>query len=111
MIVSGEKGLDPAAFPVVEIFCHSPGNTQPVKGTGPSADLIQNDQAFFSSIIQDVGGLLHFHHEGTLAFGKVIQRPNACKDSIHDPDGGCFRRNERTHLGHQYQQGYLAQER
>ena len=102
MIVSRKKRLDPTVFPVVEIFCHSPSNTQAVKGAGASPDLIQNDQTLLCSSIQDLGRLLHFHHEGAPTFGKVIQRPNPGEDSIDDSNGSFFRRNERTHLCHQY---------
>ncbi len=109
MIVGGKKGLDPLPFPVMEILSHGPGDTQAVKGARPSSDLVQNDKASFSGIVQDVGGLLHLDHKCALALGQAIGGANPREDAIHHPEGCLLCRNKRPHLSHEDDERDLAQ--
>ena len=86
---------------------HRPCNGQTIKGTGASADLIQDQQTFGSGIPKDIGYLRHLHHKGTLAAGQVVGSPYPGKDPVYNADIGLAGRYKRTDLGHKDDQRRL----
>ena len=60
-------------------------------------------------MVQDVGGFSHFHHEGGLARGQIIHRPDPGKNAIRQAHAGGTGRDPAADLGHQLQQPRLAQ--
>ena len=72
MVVGGKQSLDALALEIMEMFGNGPGNAHSVKGGGAPSYLIQNYKAFFTGIVDDVGCLLHLHHEGALSLGEVV---------------------------------------
>ena len=92
MVMRREKRFRTEALGIRHMLDHGPGDSQPVKGTGPAADLIEDDKAFFRRIAQDIRDLGHFHHKGTLAGGKVIRGADAGEDPVAEADIRALRR-------------------
>ena len=59
--------------------------------------------------MQDVGRLLHLHHEGRLPARDVIRRADPGEQAIDDRQLRAPRRNERARLGHEAEQRALSQ--
>src|SRR6185369_11495234 len=88
---------------------NSPGDAQSIVGTGPSADLIQENQAAGGRTIQDVSGLDHLHHKGALSGGQIVRGSYSREDAIDQSDAGFGCRHETPDLRQQYDQGNLAE--
>ena len=67
MEVRGEEGAATEARRVVQVLNHGAGDGQTVPGRRATADLVEQNEAPGSSVVQDVGQLEHLHHEGRLA--------------------------------------------
>ena len=91
------------------MFGHRPGDRQAIEGGGAAADLIEQHQRSLAGVVQDVGGFGHLHHEGGLARGQIIYRPDPGEDSVRQADAGRAGRDPAADLGHQLQQPRLAQ--
>ena len=83
------------------MFTHRPGNREPVKGGGASADLIQKHQGTLAGVVKDVGGFRHLHHEGGLTGGQIVDGADAGEDPVGDADCCRSRRHPAAHLGQQ----------
>ena len=59
-------------------------------------------------VVEDVGGLGHFDHEGGLAAGEVVGGADAGEDAVDEADGGGLGGDEGAGLGHQHEEGDLA---
>jgi len=46
-------------------------------------DFVQNDQALAGCVIEDIGRLVHFYHEGGLSFQQIILRPDPGEDAVY----------------------------
>ena len=57
---------------------------------------------------QDLGHLVHLHHEGGLAGGQVVGGADAGEDPVHHADDGALGGHEGAHLGHEDDEGGLA---
>ena len=90
------------------MFDHSPGDSQSVKGTRTSSDLVKDQKASGCSVSEDIGNLRHLHHEGTLSAGKVVRRSHTGKDPVHNADVRIFRRDKTSHLRHEHDQRSLT---
>ena len=60
----------------------SPGNAQTVKGAGAATDLVHEDQAALSGIVENIGGLGHFDHKRGTAAREIIRRTDPRKNAI-----------------------------
>ena len=67
MVVGGKKRL--GFNPGLDIFHHGPGDSHAVISTGTPSHLVQNNQALGRGVFQNLGYLVHLHHEGALARG------------------------------------------
>ena len=85
----------------------SPGNAQPVKGAGAATDLVHEDQAALSGIMENIGGLGHFDHKRRTAAREIIGRTYPCKDAIQTGQGNRLRGHKRTDMGEQRDQCVL----
>ena len=108
MVMGGKQGFCPQFFPVHAVFQHRPGNGHTVKGTGASADFVQQNQAVLGGIFQNARHLVHFHHKGRLSAGQVIGGADAGKHPVHHADDRLFCRNKGTDLRHEHNQRRLA---
>ena len=63
MIMSGKQcfGFHPV---FMEVFHHGPCYGNSVIGTGPPADLIEQNKAAVREVIQDTCSFVHLNHEG-----------------------------------------------
>ena len=90
------------------MLSHRPGDGEAVKGGCAAADLIENDEGFLGGVVDDEGGLVHFDHEGRLPFGKVIGSADAAEDAVGQSNVRVFGGNVGSDLGHQGDEGNLA---
>src|SRR6266481_8873030 len=65
---------------VVEKFGDAPRDGEPVKGGCAAADLVENNQTAGGGVIDDVGSLIHLHHERRLAPREIIAGADAGED-------------------------------
>ena len=79
---------------VVQVFGDRPRDTDPVKGTGPAADLVEHDQATRRRVIQDIRRLLHLHHEGAASANQIVAGPDAGEHPVDDADFRFIRRHK-----------------
>ncbi len=73
----GEKRA--ATHRVVQIFGHAPGDGKAVEGRRAPADLIENHEAFFRRVVENIGRLVHLDHESALALRQVVARAHPCE--------------------------------
>ena len=107
-IMGGKQGFGSQKFWIADMLHHSPGNAQPVKGTGSPADFIQHQKAVTGGVTENIGNFCHFHHKRALAAGQIVGSPYSCKYPIHNSDFRLFRRNKAADLGHQNNQSRLT---
>ncbi len=88
MIVRREQGFGRDIAVIVQEFGHRPGDTDAVKSRGATTDLVQHNQAPGGRMIEDIGGLGHFHHKGRLATGEVVAGADPGEYTIDDADFG-----------------------
>ena len=108
VIVSSEKGFGPQPGMVVDVLDDGPGNRDAVVGAGSTTDLIKDEQAASTGVIEDVGRLHHLHHKGALTSADLVLSTDASEDTVHQPDPGLVSRDERADLSHEHDKGYLA---
>ena len=75
-----------------EVIGCRPGEGQAVKGAGPAADLVHQNQTLGCRIVEDVCGFGHLDHKGRSAAGQIVGSPNTGKDPI---DRAYYRRIRR----------------
>src|SRR5438034_572573 len=98
-----------AAVLFVQMLDRRPGDRQPVEGRGAATDLVENDQRARPRLIEDRGGLDHFHHEGGAAAGEIVGGADPGEQPVDDADARAARRHEASHLRQHGDQGVLAQ--
>ena len=91
------------------MLSNRPSDTQSIIGAGPSADLIQENQAAGGRAVQDVSRFDHLHHEGALSGGQVVRGSHARENPIDQSDAGFCRRYEAPDLRQQNDQRDLAE--
>ena len=105
--MGSKQSLCPQKFCITDVFDNCPGNGQSVKGTGSTANLIQDQQTFRSRIAKNIGHLCHLHHERTLSAGQVVRSSDTGENPVYHTNLCFFCRNKRTNLRHQNDQGSL----
>ena len=108
MVVGGKQGLATQPRVVVQVLDDRPGDGKAVISAGAPADLVQDYQGPGRGLIEDGCGFQHLDHEGRLAGGQVVLEPHPGEDAVHQPHGGLLRRDEAAQLGHQCDEGDLA---
>src|SRR5437773_12107510 len=93
----------------MQVFDDGTRNGEAIIGTGASTNLIQDNQAVPGSMVDDGGGLFHFHHEGALPRGDIILSTYTGKNAIDKTQASTASRHKTTDLGKESDQGYLAQ--
>ena len=106
VIVRSEERL---AVDADQVLRDGPGDRQAIVGARAAPDLIQHHQAPAGCIIEDVGGFVHLDHEGGLAARQLVVRADPGEDAIDYADGRAIRGYERADLGHQRDEGHLAE--
>ncbi len=102
VIVRGEKRL--RADLVMEMFYDRPRETEAIERARSTADFIQYDEAARRGVVENIGGLAHFHHEGALAARKIIARANAGENAVHEVNARFGSRDERAGMCEQCDQ-------
>jgi hypothetical protein len=69
-----------------------------------AADLVQNYQRPCRGVVEDVRGLVHFHHEGAAAPRQFVRRADTGEYPVHDADPRLLCRDEPAHLRHEHHQ-------
>ncbi len=108
VVVGSEESLSASGRVVVEVFNHSPSNSDTVVSRSTAAYLVEQDKATGRDVIEDGGGLGHLDHKSRLATRNVIRSANASEYLVDKADTSGRSGNERTDLGHQDDQGGLA---
>ena len=108
VVVRGKKSARVNFAVLVQVFDNGPGNAQAVEGARAAAELVDEEQAAAGGVVEDIGGLVHLHHEGALATGEVVGRAHAGEDAIDHANGGLARGDEAAHLRHQRDETHLA---
>ena len=111
VIVGSKEHLGTMARVFVQKFGNGPGNRYTVVSAGATANFIQQYQTTVGHIVQNAGGLVHFHHKSGFASGNVIGGTHPGENFIHNADFCLFCGHKATHLGHQHNQGRLTQQR
>ncbi len=88
---------------------YRPGDRDAVVGAGPAPYLIEHQQAAGRRMVEKVGGFDHFDHEGGLPGANLVPGADAGKDAVHQADVGLISRHKGADLGHQDDEGHLAQ--
>ena len=108
VIMGSKQSLCSQKFCITDVFDNCPGNGQSVKGTGSTANLIQDQQTLRSRIAKNIGHLCHLHHERTLSAGQVVRSSDTGENPVYHTNLCFFCRNKRTNLRHQNNQGTLT---
>ena len=108
MVMGREQGLGTEISAVADVLDDSPGDAHPVKGGCAAADLIQDQEAFGSRVAEDIGDLVHLHHEGTLAAPQIVRGSHPGKDPVGHTQPGLVRGDKASDLRHQDDQGDLT---
>ncbi len=87
------------AIDLVQVLDRRPGDREPVEGCGPASDLVEDDKGALAGLIEDGGGLHHFHHKGRAAAGEIVSGPDSREQAVDDADARLLRRHEAPHLG------------
>ena len=98
-----------AAVGVVQVLDRGACNRQAVERRGAAPDLVEDDQRAFARLIENRGGLDHFHHEGRAPAREIVGCADARKQTVDDADAGLLRRHEAPHLGEHNDQRVLTQ--
>ena len=106
VVVRREEGA--ALRGVGEEFRDGPGEGEAVEGGGAAADFVEDDEGFFACVVEDVGGLDHFDHEGGLALGEVVRGADAGEDAVDNANGGALGGDKGAGLGEEGEEGDLA---
>ncbi len=106
--MGGEEGA--GADDEGEVFGYGPGETQAVQGAGAAADFVEDDEAFFGGVVEDVGGFDHFDHEGGLSAVDFVAGADAGEETVGDADAGGFGGDVAADLGEDGDEGDLADE-
>ena len=109
VVMRCEQRLRPRLRVGREVLGHRPRDAQAVERRRAAADFIEHDEAARRRRVQDVGRLLHLHHERRLTAGDVVGRPDAREDAVDDRHLGVFRRDERADLREQGDERRLSQ--
>ena len=110
MVMSGKERLRSQFRVVVEVLHSCPGNRNTVISTGAAADLIQDEQATFGGIVQDISSLNHLNHESGLTGMDLILSTDTGENAVDEADLGRVCWHEAADLGHQGDQSYLSDE-
>ena len=84
----------------VQVFDDGPGDRQAIIGAGAAPDLVQDHQAAWSGIVEDVGCLDHFHHKGGLPGMDGILSADARKHAVHQADFSTVGGHKAANLRH-----------
>ena len=109
VVVGGEDGAGAQARVVVQVLDHGAGDGDAVVGAGAAANFVEHDEAAGGGLGEDGGEFQHLDHEGAGAGGEVVVRADAGEDAVDDADGGAGGGDEAADLGHENDQGDLAQ--
>src|SRR3989339_1148006 len=80
VIMSRKKSL--CSDFIMDVFANRPRDRHPVVSTSTATYFIEDYQASFCRIIDNVRSLLHLNHECTLASYKVVRSTDARENSI-----------------------------
>ena len=109
VVVGGKQGLG-MSLVLVDILHDGPCDGDAVVGGGASAQFVEQHQTALREVVQYGGGLVHLHHEGTLAGRDVVGGAHAGEYLVHDADGGAFCRHEGAYLRHEHDEGGLPEQ-
>jgi hypothetical protein len=73
---------------VVEVLEDSPSEGETIEGRSATTDLIHHNERTRSRVVEDIGGLDHFHHEGGSVILEVIRCSYSTKHPVDDPHSG-----------------------
>ena len=108
VVVGGEEGFGFDGGFVVEVFGDGPGDADAVEGAGAAADFVEDDEAAGGGVVEDVGGFLHFDHEGAASAGEVVAGSDAGEDAVDESEVEGAGGDEGADLGHDDDDGDLA---
>ena len=77
VVMRGKEGAGMRLGIFVQIFHNGPGNADAVVGGRAASQFVEEHERAFRQVVHDVGGLVHFHHEGALPYRYVV----ACSDA------------------------------
>ena len=104
--MGGEDGA--ALDGVAEVFCDAPCDGEAVEGGGAAADFVEDDETASGGVVEDGGGFVHFDHERGLAAGEVVAGTDAGEDAVDEADFCVSGGDEAAGLGHEGEEGDLA---
>src|SRR5207244_12406439 len=93
----------------MQVFDDGTRNGEAIIGTGASTNLIQDNQTWPGSMVDDGSALFHFHHEGAFPRGDIILGTYARKNAIDQTQANAASRHKTADLRQERDQGYLAQ--
>src|SRR3954468_13652277 len=85
----------------VKVFDDGPRDREAVVGGRTAPDFVEDDKRAIRGVVQDVRGLVHLDHEGRVAAGEVVARPDAGKDAIDQSDAAGLGRRPAADLSEQ----------
>ena len=77
---------------------------------GPATNLVHDHERAWRCLLQNLGGFEHLDHEGRLVGEEVVGGADAAEDPIDEADLSIVRRDIRTCLSEDGDEGVLAQE-
>src|SRR5439155_22286374 len=101
VIVRGEECQGLQLRSIMKVLEDGLRDADPVIGARAPTDLIEDQQAAWSGMGQDVRRLHHLHHEGRQSAGQLVVRADSSEDAIADPDDGPIRGNIAAKLRQQ----------
>ncbi len=100
VVVCRKKNRGFSTFLSLKVFYDRPGYAETVICRGPPANFVEYDKTPVCRITEDISGLNHFHHKGTLSSCKLVTSSYSGKNPVYYPNLCALGRNEGSHVCH-----------
>src|SRR5687767_5175625 len=95
---------------MMQMLCNAPCNRDTIIGRSTATDLIQQDQAARSDIVDDRSRFIHLYHEGGFTTTQVVRCAYTCKYLIRKRNSCFCSRYKGPDMCHQRDQCCLPQQ-
>ena len=111
MIVGGEECPRLGLAVLVQILHDGPGDGDAVVGAGAPSQFVEEHEGARRHIVEDIRSLGHLHHESGFAEGDIVAGTHTGEYFVHQTDSRALCGHKAAHLGHEYHECRLTQQR
>ena len=110
VVVGGEEGACGGLGVLVQVFHDGPCDAYSVVSRRAPAKLVEEHERARRGVVENVGGLGHFHHERGFAQRDVVRRADTGENLVHQAYFRALCRHVAARLGHQSDERRLSQQ-